>query len=183
MMGQAQENIEAISLLGAPLPRPVFPDDVRMRLEAQLAEAQAAYVAAPGSADATLLLAQRTASLGRFSEAIAIYTEAIAAHPDDARLYRHRGHRRISLRQFDGAVADLTDAARLVAGRSPEPEMPAGAPAGAPATYTLQFPSGITSGWRTTCAAISRRRGRPTARAPPSRRPTRRWWRSRIGTT
>ncbi|MDQ6603188.1 MAG: hypothetical protein M3Z19_10725, partial [Chloroflexota bacterium] len=109
---QDDGTIEATSLLGEPLYRPTFPDDVRERLEAQLAEARVAYEAAPDDLDALMLLGQRTAYSGRFQDAIAVYTEGIARHPDDARLYRHRGHRLISLRRFDEAIADLTEAAR-----------------------------------------------------------------------
>ena len=65
------DEIEATSLLGQPLQRPVFPDDVRERLAGQLAEAEAAYAAAPESADAILLLGQRTGAIGRLREAIA----------------------------------------------------------------------------------------------------------------
>ena len=49
-------------------------------------------------------------------------TEAISRHPRDARLYRHRGHRYITLRCFGAAVADLSRAARLVRGRPDEVE-------------------------------------------------------------
>ncbi|MDQ2783537.1 MAG: tetratricopeptide repeat protein [Chloroflexota bacterium] len=135
---ESADHIEATSLLGEPLQRPIFPDDVQKRLEAQLTEAQAAYEAAPDDVD-TLLLGQRTGATGRFRQAIAVYTEGIAKHPDDARLYRYRGHRLISLRRFDEAIADLSEAARLVVGRAPEPELPAGSPLGTPYTYTLQF--------------------------------------------
>lgn len=136
---QDDGTIEATSLLGEPVYRPTFPDDVRERLEAQLAEARAGYEDNPDDLDALMLLGQRTAYSGQFRDAIAVYTEGIARHPDDARLYRHRGHRQISLRRFDEAIADLTEAARFVAGRAPEPGLPVGAPPGTPYTYTLQF--------------------------------------------
>jgi tetratricopeptide (TPR) repeat protein len=139
MVGHAHDEIEATSLLGQPLLRPVFPDDVRERLAGQLAQAEAGYAAAPESADAILLLGQRTGAIGRLRDAIEVFTEGIAKHPNDARMYRYRGHRLISTRQFDRAIADLTEAGRLVEGRAPEPETPIGAPAGTPATYTLQF--------------------------------------------
>lgn len=133
------DMIEATSLLGEPLHRPIFPDDVREPLDTQLAEARAAYEAAPNDVEALLLLGQRTGASGRFRAAIAVYTEGIATHPNDARLYRYRGHRLISLRRFDEAIADLTEAARLVAGRAPELELPAGSPPDTPYIYTLQF--------------------------------------------
>jgi len=42
--------------------------------------------------------------LGRFREAIAVYSIGIDGHPEDSRLYRHRGHRFISIRLFERAV-------------------------------------------------------------------------------
>jgi len=139
MVGHAQDDSEATSLLGQPLQRPIFPDDVRARLTAELAEAEGAYFSALESADAILLLGQRTGASGRLHDAIQVFTDGIARHPGDPRMYRYRGHRLISTRQFDRAVDDLTEAARLVEGRAPEPEIPIGAPVDTPATYTLQF--------------------------------------------
>ena len=135
----AGDAIEATSLLRTPLHRPIFPDDIGERLETQRREAQAAYEQQPEDADALLLLAQRTGALGRFGDAIARYGEGIAQYPNDPRFYRYRGHRFISTRQFDRAIAAFTEAARLVAGRAPEPEYPPGAPKDGTPTYTLQF--------------------------------------------
>lgn len=136
---QSADEIEATSLLGEPLHRPAFPEDVRERLERDLAEATAAYAAAPDDVDALLVLGQRIGATGQFREAMAVYSDGIAKHPEDARFYRYRGHRAISLRRFDAAIADLSAAARLIADRAPEPELPPGSPPGTPYTYTLQF--------------------------------------------
>jgi tetratricopeptide (TPR) repeat protein len=46
----------------------------------------------------------------------------VKKHPKDARMLRHRGHRWITLRRFDEAVADLTKAAALVRGKKDEIE-------------------------------------------------------------
>ena len=40
------------------------------------------------------------------------YTEGIEKFPQDARFYRHRGHRYISIREFDRAIRDFEHAAR-----------------------------------------------------------------------
>ena len=90
--------------------------------EQNLAAAKAAYEKAPGDAEAIIWYGRRTAYLGRFQDAIDIYTHGIQTHPNDARMYRHRGHRYISIRDFDRAVADLSKAAQLVAGRPDEVE-------------------------------------------------------------
>jgi tetratricopeptide (TPR) repeat protein len=70
----------------------------------------------------SIWLGRRTAYLGRYKEAIAIYNDAIRKFPDDARLYRHRGHRLITLRCFDSAVVDFKKAARLIKGKPDEVE-------------------------------------------------------------
>jgi len=82
-------------------------------------------------------LGRRTAYLGRFREAIAVYGEGLKKFPWSYRLYRHRGHRYISLRQFSRAIADLEKAASLVKGLALEVE-PDGVPnkAGRPVSNT-----------------------------------------------
>jgi tetratricopeptide (TPR) repeat protein len=103
-------------------PAPPMSDETRRGHEARLAEAAAAYRRSPRDADAIVWLGRRTAYLGRFREAIGIYTRGLSLHPRDARLLRHRGHRYITVRRFDLAVADLTRAARLLRGRPDEVE-------------------------------------------------------------
>ena len=112
---------EAISLLGDTLrPAPLAPA-TRERFERQLAEARATFDAEP-SADAAIWLGRRTAYLGRYNEAISIFSRAIERHPADARLLRHRGHRYLTTRRFALAERDLARAAELVAGRADEIE-------------------------------------------------------------
>ena len=73
-------------------------------------------------ADAIVWLGRRTAYLGNYQEAIDIFTDGAKRYPRDARMLRHRGHRWITLRQFDRAVADLTQAANLIRGTADEIE-------------------------------------------------------------
>jgi tetratricopeptide (TPR) repeat protein len=113
---------EATSLLGKPLFSVDPPADSRARLENDLAAAQKTLQDDPGSADAAIWVGRRTAYLGRYRDAIAVFSAAIERHPSDARLYRHRGHRYISVREFDNAIRDLSRAASLVAGRPDEVE-------------------------------------------------------------
>lgn len=105
---------EAVSLSGKALPSLPIAADRRPVLEANLARAAAEFAAQTDDADAILWLGRRTAYLNCFREAIAIFSRGIEKHPEDIRLYRHRGHRYISLREFDNAVADLEKAARLI---------------------------------------------------------------------
>jgi tetratricopeptide (TPR) repeat protein len=119
--------VEAYSLAGDPLIRPTQGVETRARLEQNLMEAQAAYADNPDDPDAIIWLGRRLAYLGRYQDAIAVFGEGIEKHPDDARMYRHRGHRHITVRDFDGAVADFTRAVTLIRGKPDEVE-PDGAP-------------------------------------------------------
>src|SRR5687768_9711147 len=53
------------------------------------------------------------AAARRFNSAIEMFTRGIEKHPNEARLYRFRGHRYLSLRRFDEAVRDLERAGAL----------------------------------------------------------------------
>lgn len=90
------EGAQAFSLSGEPLyPNPA-PADVAARHAEDIAAARADYEADPGDADAIIWLGRRIAYTGLYREAIDVYSEGIAKHPGDARMYRHRGHRWIS---------------------------------------------------------------------------------------
>lgn len=91
-------------------------------MEQRLSSAESAYARTPLDADSIIWLGRRTAYLGRFNDAIAIYTRGIATHPNDARLYRHRGHRYITIRQLDKAIADFQKAYDMTAGNPDEVE-------------------------------------------------------------
>lgn len=90
------------------------PASTQQDFEARLSEARERYERNPNDPDAIVWLGRRTAYLGRYQEAIDIYTRGIEKHPRYAELYRHRGHRYITLRRFDKAISDFETAARLV---------------------------------------------------------------------
>jgi hypothetical protein len=113
---------EAISLLGKPLHPATLAPEIRRGHEERLAQAKRAYDHTPTNPDSIIWLGRRTAYLGRYREAIEIYGRGIALHPADARLYRHRGHRYISVRELDHAIADLTRAEELIRGKADETE-------------------------------------------------------------
>ena len=103
-------------------PVPPLSAETQAKREQELAAARAAYEKNPADADALIWLGRRTAYLGRYAEAIEIFSEGIRRHPKDARMYRHRGHRRISLRQFADAEKDLERGVDLVRGKPDEVE-------------------------------------------------------------
>ena len=126
---------QGTSLLGVALvPDTVVSETNQQNLEA----AHADFLNTPDDADAQIWLGRRFAYPGYYRTAIDIYTDGIAKHPDDARFLRHRGHRYISVREFDAAIEDLALAARLQQGKPDEVE-PDGQPneQGIP-TSTLQ---------------------------------------------
>ncbi len=124
----ASDTVEATSLLGKPLARPPLTERVRAEYQAKLDSAARAYARAYGGdgtggnaeggaatrdPDLIIWLGRRTAYLGRFREAIGIFSRGIALHPTDARFYRHRGHRYLTIRRIDDAIRDLERADQL----------------------------------------------------------------------
>jgi len=83
-------------------------------MEAQLTEVQANFEVNPDSLDYIIWFGRRLAYLYHYKDAIQVYTEGLATHPDSYRLLRHRGHRYISIRKFPEAIDDLVRAAFLI---------------------------------------------------------------------
>ena len=100
--------------------------ETRRTFELKLSEARKEFEK-EATADSLIWLGRRAAYVGHYKEAIEIYTQGIKKFPADARLYRHRGHRFITLRCFDLAVADLNKAAKLIKGK-PDQVEPDGLP-------------------------------------------------------
>ncbi len=117
------DGVQAMTLSGEPL-YPAAPGQVVLD---NLAAAQEIYAAEPNDADNIIWYGRRTAYTGDFRGAIEIFSEGIEKFPNDDRMYRHRGHRYISIREFDRAIADLEQAAKLIEGKENETE-PDGAP-------------------------------------------------------
>jgi tetratricopeptide (TPR) repeat protein len=118
---------EALSLLNRPLYQVHIPLEQRTALQLQLDSAAQRYIADPDDADAVIWLGRRLAYLGRYRDAISVFSAALEKHPGDARILRHRGHRYLTTRQLDLAIADLQRAAALVEGR-PDSIEPDGQP-------------------------------------------------------
>ena len=106
---------------------PVLSENVRDEYDKKLAEAKADVAAKPRDADAIIWLGRRTAYLGSYKESIRLFSGGITIHPTDARFYRHRGHRYLTLRCFDDAIADFENAAKLIKGK-PDQIEPDGLP-------------------------------------------------------
>jgi tetratricopeptide (TPR) repeat protein len=113
---------EATSLLGKPLYAIQLGSEAKKTAEDNLKKAREDFAKSPDSADAIIWLGRRLAAAGQVQEAIGVFTKGIAKFPNDARFYRFRGHRYVSVREFDKAIADLTKGSQLIAGKPDEPE-------------------------------------------------------------
>ncbi len=105
---------QAISLLGDTLKTPdVNPADFD-EFNSNLLRAVVDYRIDPENPEYIIWLGRRTAYLGSYREALNIFTEGVFKHPEDPRMYRHRGHRYITLRQFELAIQDFESAENLM---------------------------------------------------------------------
>ena len=109
----AEREVMAYSLGGEPFYEPERSDEVQDKLERNLAASRAAYEAEASEMN-YIWLGRRTAYLSRYPEAIDIYSWGLGEYPESYKLYRHRGHRFISVRKFDKAIVDLEKAAALM---------------------------------------------------------------------
>jgi tetratricopeptide (TPR) repeat protein len=133
------DGAEALSFLGEALFRPEYPADVLSQRQDQMEEALTNLEAAPSDPDALIWAGRRAAYLGEYRRAIEFFTLGTQSYPDDPRFFRHRGHRYITVREMDNAIADFAQAAKLIEGTEDQVE-PDGQPnaRGIP-TSTLQF--------------------------------------------
>ena len=133
--------VEATSFLGQPLAPPAVSEDQRKTLEENLAKANAEYAKDPQNPESLIWVGRRLSSLGRFQDAIAVYSRGVAQFPEDVRFLRFRGHRYITVRQPDKAIADLSKADEMIRAKAlkdaPEPDAPG--PAAATAANALFF--------------------------------------------
>ena len=112
------DGAQALSLQAVPL----YAAEADERTVANLEEAESIYLADPNNADNVIWFGRRTAYAGDYRRAIEIFSEGIEKFPADPRFFRHRGHRYISIREFDRAIADLEQAADLMQDLPPRVE-------------------------------------------------------------
>lgn len=73
-----------------------------------VARAEQALAADPRNVARIIDLGVAQSGVLQFREAIATFSKGLALEPDNAMLYRWRGHRYLSVRELDRAMADLT---------------------------------------------------------------------------
>ena len=78
-----------------------------------IARAESVLASDPRNVDKIIALGVAQSGARQFREAIATFTRGLKIAPNNALLYRWRGHRYLSVREFDRALDDLTRGARL----------------------------------------------------------------------
>ncbi|MBL4603432.1 MAG: hypothetical protein JKY84_11850 [Emcibacteraceae bacterium] len=124
ILPEVPEGAEAISLNGKVL---TMPDPTNETVIKNLSTTRARYMDYPMDPERVIWYGRRLSYAGDYRKAIKIFTEGTLDSPNDARIYRHRGHRYITIREFDRAIADLEKAATLIKGKTNSVE-PDGAP-------------------------------------------------------
>jgi tetratricopeptide (TPR) repeat protein len=104
--GDPTATPQATSLLGEPL---FAMEDTT----GAVADADAALAGDPDDVDLVIAAARVRRNFWQYRQAMSLYTRAMELAPEDWRPYRFRGHRHISVREFDQAVEDLERAREL----------------------------------------------------------------------
>lgn len=107
---------------GKSYPALSFSETALQKMNTDLQTARLKYEQDSSNADNIIWYGRRLAYLGRYTDAISIFSKGMAIHPTDARMYRHRGHRYLTTRCYDKAIADFEKAAALIKGKPDETE-------------------------------------------------------------
>lgn len=107
------EDVQTVSQLGDTLfTKPVeIPENISSRIDSLINVAEA------GQDDQITIMiwqARKKGYQGEYRDAVQLLSAAIEEYPNEPRLYRHRGHRYITLRAFDHAIADFEKAVELI---------------------------------------------------------------------
>lgn len=105
-----QEYHQAISLLGDTL----YAEAPSEELQKKWIQKQQDFLKDTTNLNALIWYGRFTAYTGDYKGAIALYSEALEQFPNNSRLLRHRGHRYLSIRQFNKAIIDLEQAATQI---------------------------------------------------------------------
>jgi len=122
--GSAVRAHASIALVGFVAATPLFAQTIQYHSRAgvdyysqadtgAIARAQAALAADSDNVDKIIQLGIAQSGARQFREAIATFTRGLSIAPNNALLLRWRGHRYLSVREFDRAMNDLTRGSKL----------------------------------------------------------------------
>jgi tetratricopeptide (TPR) repeat protein len=118
ILPEVPEGAQAISLKDVAL----YPADPPPSYADNYLEAKGAWESDPENPDKLIWYGRWAAYCGDYREAIRIFSRGMEDFPADPRMLRHRGHRYITIREFERAVKDFETAADMVAGLPDEVE-------------------------------------------------------------
>lgn len=110
---KSSEEIALTGLDGRQFRVPEIKKEAQIKLDSNLTIARKNFESNP-SEENYIWLGRREAYLYHYNKAIEIFSEGIKQFPNSYKLYRHRGHRYITVRDFSRAVADFQQAAALM---------------------------------------------------------------------
>lgn len=102
-----------VELEGRVFAVPDLREEAKAKLDSNLSVAQRNFDENP-SEENYIWLGRRQAYLYQYTKAIKTFSEGIDKFPGSYKLFRHRGHRYITMREFAKAVADFQQAAALM---------------------------------------------------------------------
>ncbi|MEO9485723.1 MAG: tetratricopeptide repeat protein [Ekhidna sp.] len=106
-----KDPLKIYNLMGEELPPKSLTPEAKLKLEANLQVAKSNLEANPDSLELIIWHGRRLAYLGRYLDAIEVYSAGLEKFPTSFKLRRHRGHRYISTRQLNKAIEDFEMAA------------------------------------------------------------------------
>ncbi|SMO51106.1 tetratricopeptide repeat protein [Gracilimonas mengyeensis] len=133
-------DVQALSLIGDTLQTNIQP--LPEKLSSRIDSLSAAALAEGDTVNHLIWEARKTAYSGDYRQALEEFSEAIESYPENPWLYRHRGHRYLTLRQFDEAIDDFQTAAQLFEGQEDQTE-----PDGLPNAQGIPLSSLQTNTW------------------------------------
>lgn len=119
---QASDQSMKDDIFVSPLGKELIVPEPTQKMLDQYEKAKKDFESDPNNLENFIWYGRRTAYLGKYEEAIEIFSKGIERFPTDPHLYRHRGHRFISIREFDKAINDLEYASELIQGTENEIE-------------------------------------------------------------
>ncbi len=116
----AQQNSlmpEAKSFAGKPLFAATAPPLILAKSDSVIASIRSKPMQTD---DDYIEIGKQLVATARYKRAVEVYSEGLSKYPNSYKLLRNRGHRYITLRQLDQAIADLNKAEKLI---QKEPEV------------------------------------------------------------
>ncbi len=104
------DGVQAISLFDAPLSMPTPAEQLVINREA----AKLDHDRDPENIDFLIWYGRKHAYAGDYRSAIEIFSKGMELFPDEPRLYRHRCHRYLTIREFERALNDCKKGAMLI---------------------------------------------------------------------